>query len=321
MDNNFQYHKLTVLAPYSQESLLPLEIMDNSLAVKASFVERYAIDQLSTEWLGACGFYILFSHIKDDGSFDAYVGKASNGFSRRLESHDETKDFWRVALLIRRDNSDGFTTTEALYLEGRMRQVLASYVNVKVHNVAPTGDKTLPEHDKQSMESIVLSALRIMLLRGYRNSSMGFIADNRATDKIKKFEPARPNLAHAIDTNHLESLVADMEDHIPNPANDDKDFWTYDRQKVASFAEVDARVAALKTWRLAVARENSWSPWIVFTEKQLIAIADANPSTLDELSAIQGISQKRVSSYGADVIKVLSGKTPNALRLDDAEAI
>lgn len=107
-----------------------------------------------------------------------------------------------------------------------------------------------------------------------------------------------------------------MADHIPDLVDDDTDFWTYDRQKVASFAEVDARVAALKTWRLAVARENSWSPWIVFTDNQLIAIADVNPSTLDELSTIQGISPKKVSNYGVDVIKVLSRKTPKVLRFD-----
>jgi hypothetical protein len=320
MANNYQYHKLTVLAPYSLDSLLPLEIIDDSSAVKASFVERYAIDKLSEEWLNACGFYILFSHIREDGSFDAYVGKASNGFHRRLKDHDENRDFWRVALLIRRGTTEGFTTTQSLYLEGRMRQVLASSPNVTVHNVAPTGDKTLPEYDKQMMESIVLSALRIMFLRGYRNSSMGFIADSITADKIQGFEPARTTPTYPIKDN-FPIFPDSVSDSVLSEANADDDFWTYDRGQIASFAEVDARFSALRVWRLAVARENSWSAWIVFTDKQLTAIADANPSTLDELSKIQGISPKKVSSYGPDVLKVLGGRTPKVLRFDASEAL
>lgn len=320
MANNYQYHKLTVLAPYSLDSLLPLEIVDESSAVKASFVERYAIDKLSDDWLNACGFYILFSHIREDGSFDAYVGKASNGFHRRLKDHDENRDFWRVALLIRRGTTEGFTTTQSLYLEGRMREILSSSPNVTVHNVAPTGDKTLPEYDKQMMEAIALSALRIMFLRGYRNSSMGFIADSITADKIQGFEPARSTPAYPIDESNLAFPIVIPEPE-PTIAQDETDFWTYDRNKVASFAEVDARFSALRVWRLAVARENSWSAWIVFSDKQLTAIANANPSTLDELSKIPGLSSKKVSNYGSDVIKVLSGRTPRVLRFDASETL
>jgi hypothetical protein len=305
MDTNYQYHKLTVLAPYSLDSLLPLEIMDNSSAVKASFVERYAIDKLSSEWLDACGFYILFSHIRDDGSFDAYVGKASNGFSRRLKSHDENKDFWRVALLIRRDTSEGFTTTESLYLEGRMRQVLAISPNVKVHNIAPTGDKTLPEHDKQTMESIVLSALRIMFLRGYRNSALGFIADRITADKIQGFEPARATPTYPIEDNY--PATADMlSDSIYTDG--DEDFWTYDREQIASYADTDARFTALRLWRSAKAQDLGWPTYCVFRDKDLTVIAEINPKTLDELAKISGVGSKKLADYGTDILNVLASK-------------
>lgn len=306
MDTNYQYHKLTVLAPYSLDSLLPLEIMDNSSAVKASFVERYAIEKLSPEWLNACGFYILFSHIRSDGSFDAYVGKASNGFSKRLKSHDENKDFWRVALLIRRDTTDGFTTTESLYLEGRMRKVLTSSPHVKVHNIAPTGDNTLPEHDKQSMESIVLSALRIMFLRGYRNSSLGFIADSITADKIKGFEPARATPTYPIKNNS--PVSSDVASNLL-PAEDDEDFWVYDRNQIASFGDADARFTALRLWRSAKAQGLGWQPYRIFHDKDLRAIAGANPKTLNELTEISGVGPKKLEDYGAEILNVLAEKS------------
>lgn len=95
----------------------------------------------------------------------------------------------------------------------------------------------------------------------------------------------------------------------PAEGNDD-DFWTYDRELIASFAEVDARFSALRVWRSDVASKNSWSPWVVFTDKQLIALADANPSTLDALGQVPGISSEKVSSYGQDVLNVLGERTP-----------
>lgn len=128
---------------------------------------------------------------------------------------------------------------------------------------------------------------------------------------------------------HRKSSVLDpyfLESLLPleiaeDSSADDTDFWTYNRDIIASFAEVDARFSALRVWRLAVARENSWSARIVFSDKQLTAIANANPSTLDELSKIPGLSSKKVSNYGADVIKVLSGRTPRVLRFDASETL
>jgi superfamily II DNA helicase RecQ len=272
--------------------------MDNSSAVKASFVERYALDKLFAEWLNACGFYILFSHIRDDGSFDAYVGKASNGFSGRLREHDEKKDFWRVALLIRRDTTYGLTSTESLYLEGRMRNILTLSPNVKVHNIAPTGDRTLPDHDKQEMESIVLSTLRIMFLRGYRNSSMGYIADSITAETIKGFEPARTMPTYPISDIHQVSPATDIPHPIPELAG------------TSSFAEVEARFNSLKVWRLARAETLGWKgkPYLVFSNSELNAMATLQPKTLDELAKISGVGPKKLADYGTEILDVLAVK-------------
>lgn len=143
---------------------------------------------------------------------------------------------------------------------------------------------------------------------------MGFIADSITADKIQGFEPARATPPYPIDENYPASPA--VEASLTAESATEDDFWTYDREQIASFAEVDARFSALRVWRLAIARANAWSAWVVFTDKQLTAIAEANPSTLDELGQVPGISLKKISSYGQDVLNVLGEKSQ--IRCPDA---
>lgn len=181
------YIPLTVLAPYSLDSMQPLEIIDEDSNLKAAFVERYAIEHVTNDWKSnACGFYILFSHLRADHTFDVYVGRTSANFLRRLRSHDEQKDYWNTALLVQKNNNQGFTSTQSGYLEGRMRDILDISSNVTVHNSAPTGDATIAEHEKYLMEKVILSTLRMMFLRGYRNASMANVADKITQAIVEK---------------------------------------------------------------------------------------------------------------------------------------
>lgn len=161
---------LTVITPHLPESFEPLEVIDHENGVRAAVVERQAINLLPEKWKEACGFYILLSRIRGNGFYDVYVGKSSRDFTSRLKSHDQTKSYWKIAILIEKDSSVGFNSMQSSYLEGRMREVLDNTKNVNVYNAAPTGDRTLPEYEYSSMEKIIVSAVRIMLLNGYRLS-------------------------------------------------------------------------------------------------------------------------------------------------------
>nr|WP_311198117.1 HRDC domain-containing protein [Ornithinimicrobium sp. INDO-MA30-4] len=63
----------------------------------------------------------------------------------------------------------------------------------------------------------------------------------------------------------------------------------------------------LRSWRLATAQEASLPAFVVFTDATLTAIAEREPSTLQELSGISGVGARKLDMYGTQVLEVLSG--------------
>ena len=159
---------LTVTVPENHENHAIIDVIDSYASVHATYVERNSIYNLPDTWRNACGFYILFSPIKEDGTYTVYVGKSDKDFTKRMRSHDEKKEGWVVALLVQRKSVEGLSSTQSSYLEGALRDIFVAAPHVQCQNIARTGDWTLPEHEKIIMAQVVDSTLRIMLLRGYR---------------------------------------------------------------------------------------------------------------------------------------------------------
>jgi DNA helicase-2/ATP-dependent DNA helicase PcrA len=63
----------------------------------------------------------------------------------------------------------------------------------------------------------------------------------------------------------------------------------------------------LRTWRLERARADAVPPFVVFHDSVLQAIADALPSSLEELSQISGVGPTKLERYGQAVLAVLDG--------------
>ncbi|THJ66004.1 ATP-dependent DNA helicase UvrD2 [Arthrobacter echini] len=63
---------------------------------------------------------------------------------------------------------------------------------------------------------------------------------------------------------------------------------------------------ALRSWRLAEAREKDVPAFVVFTDATLVAIAEARPETLDELGEIAGIGSAKLERYGDAVLEIIS---------------
>jgi DNA helicase-2/ATP-dependent DNA helicase PcrA len=61
----------------------------------------------------------------------------------------------------------------------------------------------------------------------------------------------------------------------------------------------------LRAWRLERAREDGVPPYVVFHDKVLHAIADAQPTSLGELSQIAGVGPAKLDRYGDDVLALL----------------
>jgi ATP-dependent DNA helicase RecQ len=63
--------------------------------------------------------------------------------------------------------------------------------------------------------------------------------------------------------------------------------------------------AQLRRWRLDVAREARVPPYVIFHDATLNAIAQARPSSLDALLAVQGVGEAKARRFGEDVLGVV----------------
>ncbi|MDE1680783.1 ATP-dependent DNA helicase UvrD2 [Streptomyces neyagawaensis] len=68
----------------------------------------------------------------------------------------------------------------------------------------------------------------------------------------------------------------------------------------------------LREWRAVQARRSGQPDFCVFTDRTLMAIAEAGPSTPVELSRIPGVIARKLRRYGADVLDICAGREPLA---------
>ncbi|MER5871081.1 ATP-dependent DNA helicase UvrD2 [Streptomyces sp. NPDC002044] len=74
----------------------------------------------------------------------------------------------------------------------------------------------------------------------------------------------------------------------------------------------------LRDWRAGQSKEQGLPAYCVFTDKTLMAIAEAAPSEGGELSMISGVGARKLDRYGADVLAICAGQEPGSEKADDA---
>ena len=62
----------------------------------------------------------------------------------------------------------------------------------------------------------------------------------------------------------------------------------------------------LRTWRTAAAREEGKAPYMIFHDATLRQIATDVPTTLEELSAINGVGENKLAKYGQQILDTLA---------------
>ena len=79
-------------------------------------------------------------------------------------------------------------------------------------------------------------------------------------------------------------------------------------------AEGDADLlSALKAKRRSLAEAQKVPAYVVFPDRTLIEMAERRPQTLDALMGITGVGVKKLESYGAAFLQVITGDAPDAL--------
>jgi DNA helicase-2/ATP-dependent DNA helicase PcrA len=69
----------------------------------------------------------------------------------------------------------------------------------------------------------------------------------------------------------------------------------------------EATFESLRAWRLEQAREADVPAFVVFTDATLTAIAEAKPTSLDELAKVAGVGKAKLERYGTAVLELLRG--------------
>ncbi|MBL7087604.1 DNA helicase RecQ [Acidovorax sp.] len=68
--------------------------------------------------------------------------------------------------------------------------------------------------------------------------------------------------------------------------------------------DAQVRFINLKAWRAEVAREHNLPAYVIFHDATLAAIAERNPTSLDDLQGISGMGAKKLEAYGTEVLRV-----------------
>ncbi|MFH8365708.1 ATP-dependent DNA helicase UvrD2 [Streptomyces sp. NPDC018031] len=72
----------------------------------------------------------------------------------------------------------------------------------------------------------------------------------------------------------------------------------------------EALYERLHGWRAERARELGQPAFCVFTDKTLLAIAEAVPGTESELSCISGVGRRKLDTFGAEILALCAGERP-----------
>ncbi|MDX3539934.1 ATP-dependent DNA helicase UvrD2 [Streptomyces sp. MB09-01] len=74
----------------------------------------------------------------------------------------------------------------------------------------------------------------------------------------------------------------------------------------------------LREWRAGQSKEQGLPAYCVFTDKTLMAIAEAAPTEAGELSMISGVGGRKLDRYGAEVLAICAGQEPESADPADA---
>ncbi|MFG2717552.1 ATP-dependent DNA helicase UvrD2 [Streptomyces sp. NPDC048416] len=75
----------------------------------------------------------------------------------------------------------------------------------------------------------------------------------------------------------------------------------------------EALYERLRDWRSHQARHLGMPPYVVFTDKTLMAIAEAVPSNGHELAVISGVGARKLDRFGTDVLAICAGEEPGGV--------
>lgn len=79
-------------------------------------------------------------------------------------------------------------------------------------------------------------------------------------------------------------------------------------EEISLSAPQQAVFEKLRWWRVETARSHNVPAYVIFHDATLREIARAMPVTLDELRHVSGVGEKKLETYGAQLIALVAGQ-------------
>lgn len=175
---------LLIKLPAVLDTLHPIEFSDPLTGITVAMVERFQVQELPERWNKTQGFFILLAPLDNNSRWKAYVDTIKEGFRATLRNTDFSdlgvdKNFWSVAFLFTTDPADKPLSQEEIeYMKILMIQVFQTSPNVQVLNQPALIDNNFTGIDAEYMRHVLQSVLKVLFVRGYRNSHLGEISRN-----------------------------------------------------------------------------------------------------------------------------------------------
>ena len=75
---------------------------------------------------------------------------------------------------------------------------------------------------------------------------------------------------------------------------------------IEQFSDADKKIyRAIRDVRSRLAQKNGCTPFLIFQDRTIVELTQMKPQTLDNLSSIYGIGEKKIQQYGEDILNVI----------------
>jgi superfamily II DNA helicase RecQ len=155
-------------------------------------------------------------------------------------------------------------------------------------------------------------------------SSLGGFDERPLSDFVRDKEvlAVREHFFTVHDLPHLACLITYQPSTVPAASPAPTENGTQKR-KGRSQGNLDALLSelteaertlfgTLREWRAARARKDGVPPYVVFTNKELLAVVKAKPQTPNALGSLEGIGPGKVERYGNALLGRLNGRPTEA---------
>lgn len=302
---------LTFLLPECEGGVL--EIHDQTTGLRMSVVAKDDITELSDEWSGEPGVYLLLGNTNRTGVYTCYVGRSTTLRSRvhghaglhedGSVKHGASPKSFAYAVLVRRICGLALSTTQLGWLEARLYQVMRHAKYARMENSAVVRDEPVADHEVMLLERLVDLVRRVLATMRY---------STRVGAKAGLTNPFDVTLLDLVLSGYLDTEVPIIPIH-PGLASDDVEPGELTGDGNLSWAGQPYR----QLYAAAKAVIATLRPDVDLSGKTIDGWAFWGVHTLDGPVSLGALRERFVAGHPSGVVQPGSEPAPEAPRRDE----